>query len=202
MGISLPSWSVAALAVLGAFHFNTLSAAPIVGGTTTVVLDSATLAVIVGAGVTPAPFGSATLDTSGPVVASFPITGGNTMPLTIEHDGSGLSFTVGANTVDIINFLIDFTNPADALISGGVLLNGSTVVASGFRLFEIDSNLGLSLSADAGAALASNLGIPDLGGAFIGTASTSPVVVPEPSSILMLGAGLASLALLSRRRMS
>jgi hypothetical protein len=166
-------------------------AVPIVGGNTSVLLTAAST--LGGLGINVAPLGSATvsLAADGTPIALFPITGGSSDATSgaalIEHDGSGLALSNATATVNLENFLID---TAASLLSGVVSV-GSTSLGI-VPLFSIGSGLSLSLTSDAGAALSSVFGIPDLTGALIGTATVSPVLgaVPEPSVLALALIGL------------
>lgn len=177
-----------------------ISAAPaladsITGGATSVALDTATLGILSGQGVSVSTLGTASL--SGATV-TFPITGGTTSWTgdIIDHNGSGLQFADGSKTLDIENFVI---NTATDLITGKVVI-GSTVL-NGVNLFDIGPGLHLTLDSAAGGALASTFDIPNYSGASIGTATVSPIVAtPEPSSLLLLAFGILGVALLAGKR--
>jgi hypothetical protein len=146
---------------------------------------------------------------------NFPITGGMLDPVTlagtIRHDGSGLSFTNGVNTLGLSNFVIDTTA---SVLFGTVTLNGA-LVGNDIGLFTFDLStitlaelgdltnplLELTLTAVAADALGSAFGIDDFDDGVIGTAATSPsAVVPEPASWALLLAGFALTGTAMRRR--
>ncbi len=164
----------------------------ITGGNTSVALDSATVTTLTSAGVTLGLLGNASL--SG-LTATFPITGGSidtaAMAATINHQGSGLSFTNAMGTLDLENFMVNVNLASSTgVLSGDAVFGGAT--AAGVPLFDIGSGLALTLTSEAAAALASDLGLPNLTGAPVGTASTSPVTSPEPANL-----GLTALALIA-----
>jgi hypothetical protein len=168
-------------------------AASILGGTTDVTVTAAQA--ITDLGLSFAPLGSATVtfNGSGLPVVSFPITGGTLASngdAIIEHDGSGLSFTAGSNTLLLENFTI---NTASSSLFGLATANGSAVGI--VPLFNITPSLGLTLTSQAAGALSAVFGAPDLTGVEIGTAAVNPVTapVPEPANWLMLISGFALL---------
>ena len=160
------------------------------GGTTTVSLDPAVVTLLSGAGITLSPLGTAMISGTD---AMFPITGGtldtDTNQAVLEHDGSGLRFMSMAATLDLMNFLInaDITpGSASGLLTGDAM---GAVVAAGVPLFDIGPGLTLSLRSEAAGALTQVFGVPDLTGTVIGTAAAAPVVVPEPSTFVLLAGG-------------
>ena len=122
-------------------QFKTLT-----GNSTSVALDAKFAAALKMLGVTPSPFGTATVSAAG--VASFPITGGNAkiykkgdvtpyVQGKIMHDGSGLNLTAGATKVTLENFVVDPGN--NSKLTGDVLANGKSVV-KGAKLFDLDGS--------------------------------------------------------------
>jgi hypothetical protein len=174
-------------------------AVPITGGSTSVLLSAASALDSLGISVAPLGSASVSLSPDNTPIATFPITGGEIEAgdALIEHEGSGLSLSNSTSIVELEDFLIDTAN---ALLSGVVTADGTQIGV--VPLFSIGAGLSLSLTSEAGAALASVFGIPDLTGTVIGTATTNPVTgaVPEPGTLtLLLGAALA-LAYLRRAR--
>jgi len=114
------------------------------GGDTSVALDQGFLDALTGLGVTPGVTGTATLADG---AVDFPITGG-TVTLydkdsgyrpfvqgVIFHQGSGLSLTAGATTVELSNFVVDPGKPAR--LFGDVSVNGELAVPSA-PLFDLN----------------------------------------------------------------
>jgi hypothetical protein len=191
----------ALLAAVAAAPTVVAAASPIapVGPTVTVFTATPTL---VSAGVSVSTLGLASLssDASGNLVGLFPITGGYLDPdlsnARVEHMGSGLRLSRNGVDVDLQNFLIDTTMTVDTIF--GSVTSGSAFIPFA-PLFTL-SGFDLLVSEPGGGALAAFLGIPDLGGARIGFALTSPVaVVPEPENYAMLLAGLGLITLAVRR---
>jgi len=174
----------------------------LVGGVTQVTLTSAPTLTSLGLAI--APTGTATVFTnsSGVPVASFNITGNSPANL-IFHDGSGLRFSAGGNSLAISNFLI---NTATNTISGTVMVNGA-LVGNGINLFNIGSGLTLTLSSTALGAFGSTFGLNQatvtaLSTAVIGTARVIPASeVPEPGTMLLLLSGAAVAGPALRRRL-
>jgi hypothetical protein len=193
-----------ALAVMLSVALLTVQSAPAAtlilgGGTTTVSLDPGLVSLLSGAGINLSPLGSATIAGTD---ALFPITGGTLDTLSnqaiVEHDGSGLRFS-NSTTLDLINFLINANvtpGSETGLLTGDAM---GAVVASGVPLFNVGPGLQLTLRSEAAGALTAAFGVPDLTGAVVGTATVSPTVVPEPSSLVLLASGGLALAALRRR---
>src|ERR1700748_2653407 len=114
------------------------------GQSTSVKLDAGFTSALTSLGLTPGVLGTATL-TDGSV--HFPITGGHVTVYKkgavdpyvqgdLQHNGSGLSLTAGATTVQLQNFDI---NPGSSQLFGDVSVNG-TVAASHAFLFSLDGS--------------------------------------------------------------
>ena len=167
----------------------------LIGGNTTVTLNSGTLTTLSGlftVGVVP-PATISGLNVSVPIVADT--------ATTISHSG-GLSFTgtttpkgVGTTT-DIENFVINLSNDT---ISGTVVVNGGMPM-TGVTFFDFNSSLALTLDPALAGALTSLYGVPSLSGAPIGTAVINPAPTPEPSSLSLLAMGAAGIGAAVRRR--
>jgi hypothetical protein len=190
-------------ALLVTLTFAPVTAAPIAltGGTTSVNLNTGTLGALVGAGISIAPLGTASVVGT---VASFPITGGTIDDTTgvaaFSHEGSGLRLSTLTATLNLQNFFISGTflpGTETGVLSGDA---SGAVNASDVPLFNIGPGLVLTIRSEAAGALSAafpNLG--DVTGATLGVASvTPPNPVPEPSTVALLGAGIA--AILVRRR--
>lgn len=177
-------------------------AAGIIGGATKVTVTSA--ATLTGLGLSFTPFGTASIVPGpGDPAVNFLITGGTaddvTGALLVRHDGSGLDFTAGSNTLRIGDFLVD---TAAGLVSGRVFANGTALGI--VPLFNLDPSLQLLLTSDAAGAFTTVFGAPDLTGAVIGTADVNAVLaVPEPASwALMIGGFVLAGAIVRRKRPS
>ena len=190
-----------AAGTLAAASFATpAAAATIIGGATEVTLTSA--ATLTGLGLSFAPYGTASLlPGAGDPVVSFLITGGTadtvSGDLLVRHDGSGLDFTAGSNTLRIGDFVVD---TAAALVSGSAVANGTALGV--VPLFNLNGASQLLLTSQAAGAFTSVFGAPDLTGAVIGVADVNAVLaVPEPSSwALMIGGFVLAGAAVRRRR--
>jgi hypothetical protein len=119
--------------------------AALTGKATSVKLDAGFTAALTSLGLTPDVLGSATL-TNGSV--NFPITGGHVTVYKkgkvnpyvqgdIQHNGSGLSLTAGATTVQLQNFDID--PGKNSTLYGDVSVNG-TVAVKHADLFTLDGS--------------------------------------------------------------
>jgi len=124
------------------------------GQATSVTLDPGFVAGLTSLKLTPAPVGSAKIESG---IASFPITGGNVTYYTpgsvtpyvqglINHDGSGLSLTGGGIKVELTDFVVD---PAKSVLTGKVTANGK-VAAESAPLFFLDGRTLKPLQTGAG----------------------------------------------------
>ena len=124
----------------------TVAAVP--GGSTAVALDAGFTDALTTLGLTPGVIGGATLDGATGTV-TFPVTGGAVtlydresgyrpwVQGTLFHEGSGLSLTAGATTVELTDFTIDPGKPAR--LFGNVSVNGELAVPSA-PLFDLDGS--------------------------------------------------------------
>jgi hypothetical protein len=207
----------------------------LVGDDTRLTFSATASEILAGAGFEVNAFGSAFLDDypnaappANPPRIAFPITGGDLFapddpffPFqgTVEHAGSGVDFTLGATTLFLGDFLIDFTT---GLLSATALdgapgflplfwLEDCTILAftTGVACEDSDGSarldgFGLFLTDQAAAALGAVFfgdegALAGLTGLQFGIASVDVRFVPEPGTLLLLGAGLAGLAGWGRR---
>ncbi|MDJ0859581.1 MAG: VPLPA-CTERM sorting domain-containing protein [Dinoroseobacter sp.] len=196
--------AVVAIAGLLSAGAATAATMPIIGGLTTVdvTLD---LGPIIA---TPAGVASA----SGSVF-SFPITGGGvdmSNNASIEHDGSFVTLSFGADFVTVGNFVIDTASGGLNGVANGTgiqtgasqaqLFTFGSTTAAGTQLL-ISPTLNTALGATFGtAALEQVFGTDNVTGAEFGLANTAPQVVPLPAAGWLLLAGVGGLAALKRKR--
>ena len=174
-------------------------ATPIVGGNTTVNLNSTTVSALVGLGFSIAPIAPATANLGAtPPNAVFPITGGDSAT-NINHSG-GLAFTKGGVTADIQNFVINLAGPNAGKLTGDLVAGGSTT--NNVPFFDIGTGNALTLDATLAAGLSSLYGVPNLTGASIGTATVNASAVPEPGNAALMGIGVLGVIAFLRRRVA
>jgi hypothetical protein len=169
------------------------------GNSTDITLTSAPTLGALGVSVTPV--GTATIDASGAFpVASFPITGGTSLPagLTILHAGSGLRFENAVGNLELRDFIVDTTR---LRVLADVSVNGVSAFTDA-PVFAIQPGLVLTLTVVAANEL--NALIPGnlfSGQTVIGTAVTNPITaVPVPAAGALLLTGVLALGLAARRR--
>jgi len=183
------------------------SAVPIAAtGTTDVTVSETVLAFLGDNGITPSPIAPAT---AAGATFSFPITGGDTDPLVINHSG-GLSLAAGAAFLEASDFVIDAgagtvfgsavgsalgTDPvfADLFTLDGVAVTDGVISADLLITAKLNEVLGLTFVGEDSLTLT---------GEVFGTASTSPAPVPLPAGALLLIGGLGMLGMVRRRRTS
>lgn len=171
------------------------STIPIVGGQTTILLDGDLFSVLSGAGISLSPAGSATL--SG-LTLTLPITGGSvdadTQEAIIQHLGSGLSFSRILGNLVFANFLVNVNLGTETgQVAGDV--SGRVFDFSNVPLFTIGSGYELFLTRQAALALSTFFGIRSLAGERFGAATFAPALIPEPDTMVLIGAGLGLIAL-------
>ncbi|WP_294331746.1 PEPxxWA-CTERM sorting domain-containing protein [uncultured Sphingomonas sp.] len=195
--------SAAALVVGLSFTPVAASAAPILGGATAV--DLTATSTFESLGYSLATYGTASAFKLGnDIVATFLVTGGtrndSTGALLVNHNGSGLNFTSGSNTLSIGNFVVDTAN---GVVRGSAAANGFTLGT--LSLFNLGANSTLTLTNEAAAAFTTTLGAPNLAGADIGTAQVNvvfgPSGVPEPATWGLMIAGVGFVGASLRRRL-
>lgn len=138
--------------------------------------------------------------------------------LEIFHEGIGLEFTTGAPTVTLENFIINAaagTVSADVTaVESGVMTNADVFTLTAcaeFATFCVGADgtttaagLGLFLTDTAISVLVGEFGSAPFDGITtatnIGVANTTFTVIPEPSTALLMGLGLAGLAAGGTRR--
>lgn len=198
-----PAYSVLAYFAAG---LATITAAPataasIVGGSTSVTLTAAPTLTSLGIAVAPTGTATAMTNSSGQPVVTFPITGGSTNQMTgaatIFHDGSGLLFTSGTNSLGVGNFVIDTMS---LLISGYATANGSTT--ADVPLFSIGAGNTLLLTQQASSAFGTVFDVNIPAGTQVGVARVNPITaaVPEPATWLMMLLGFGAIGLTVRYR--
>jgi hypothetical protein len=173
----------------------------VTGGSTDVTLTAAPA--LIDLGLSAAPTGTATVSFDGAIPTfTFPITGGSIDAFgnaLFYHDGSGILFTAGTDSLGIGNFVID---TAALLVSGDVTANGAGLGSVG--LFTIGEGTSLFLTEDAAGAFTSIFGAPNLTGVEVGFAQVNAqtAAVPEPGTWMMMlaGFGAAGFALRRSRR--
>ena len=175
------------------------SAAVVTGGTTDVTLTAAPT--LTDLGLTAAPTGTATVSTDmeGIPTFTFPVTGGSIDDMSgtalLFHNGSGILFTAGDNSLSIGDFVID---TGSALVLGNASANGSALGV--VPLFDIGAGTSLFLTADAAGAFTSVFGAPDLTGVNVGFArvNATTAAVPEPGTWMRLLLGFGGIGMAMR----
>lgn len=176
---------------------SALAAAPILGGNTTVSLNSGTVSALVGLGFSIAPISPATANlASTPPTAVFPITGGDSTMM-INHSG-GLSFTNGGATANITNFVINLVGANAGTLTGTLTAGGSST--NNVPFFDIGAGNALTLNATLAAGLSALYGIPNLTGTPIGTAAINATAAPEPANTALISLGLLGTIVMTRKR--
>ena len=209
----MKSWISAASLGLALLWAGSAAAVPVIGdqSSVTLVVDTSSL------GITVTTLGTASTDVLGRTV--LPITGGdvtlNPLAGSINHDGSGLSLERLGSTLTFENLVVDFSS---GIVSGDV---GGTGQTGNLDLFTLQSCSSGSCTDGHGGIPVTETGLflRDNGANLLNGLFAGPVVatgdqiglaeihlrlqdgnsVPEPATLMLLGASLASLALVRRR---
>jgi hypothetical protein len=174
-------------------------ALPVIGGTTSIKLTSS--AAFQAGGVSVGVFGSTLFSpgSDGVPLIYLPITGGSidTASLAnfgqIEHQGTGLSFGFGGNTVSFSNFVIDTAAlRISAVVSSPDQHFGVLPVLALSQSGNTAAPVALAFTAEAAGAFTAALGSPNATGLRLGLANTVPITaaVPEPATVVSMLAGL------------
>jgi len=161
-------------------------------------------------------FSSPSLDV---LLALFPVTGGdvdlpNSFLGFVEHQGSGLRLSFLGVDLDLENFVIDTVNN---VVNADVSFSGSSGAAAIFRIVPcasgprgtcqtvpdgavLPTGFGLRFTEEAALLLETAFGLQGFADFQFGVANTALRAIPEPGTLLLLGAGLTGLAALGRRR--
>lgn len=163
------------------------------------------------AGLTPTLLGATSATPQG--FLNFPITGGDLSAGMIEHDGSGVRLSAGSVFIDLQNFLIDITTPANSIISADVTTSGGLMTNAPIFTFDLtsvtdftdltDPSLDLFFTLTASTVLADLFGLGAanvLEGVKFGEAATAPAEIPLPAAAWLFIAGAGALATRARRR--
>lgn len=145
-------------------------------------------------------------DSLGRPVIVFPITGGDTQSASggasIQHEGSGVRFSRNGSALLVDDFVIDTgTNT----LSGDVTIprsGANPIVLEDAALFDLSESRGFTLlrvNPTSAAAFTQVFGTRDYNGELFGFAAVDLQTVPEPSTLLLLGAGI--LGMLGVRKM-
>ena len=178
------------------------SALTVIGDETRVELTAA--GALGALGVSVQPVGIGAIDAAGPT-AIFPITGGSVDDVTgdalIEHDGSGLTLSVGTDSLLLLNFLID---TAQTTIFGDAVViddDGGMITAAALNdidIFSFDAGLNVFLTDTAAGALNGLFGTAFAAGDKIGEASLDLATVPVPAALWLLAPAAGVLVTLRR----
>lgn len=193
------------------------AAQSVTGGTATLTFSDDAVSTLSLIGVSVSATGSASTVTPGQVF-SFPITGGtfsgDALDTVITDPAAGVTLTRGATVITLNDFRVD---RGTSTLYGDIVIGGSTTEDAALYTFtSITEDMsdfynrqvsasGMFITELALNTLGDALGVPTflrpvVAEVDFGTLTGNVAVVPEPSTYLLMGLGLAGVGLLKRRR--